>query len=344
MTEQIRPAALVLAAGKGTRMKSELPKVLHPVCGRPMLEHILDCLGTCGISNQHICLVLGGDLEAFAPILQNRACSVVEQHQRRGTGDAVASTALAFSHQTPPPYTDAKLLAGGDLGAEDLIICAGDTPALRAEILEAFIQQCRQKNSDLAVIGMNHPEPTGYGRLLVNDQQELLGIIEEKDATAEQKRITLCNTGVIYAKRALLFDLLSQITCNNAQGEYYLTDCFGLARKQAKAVDVFSCQDFQSFAGVNRRDQLAAIEAWMIAGFRAKHMESGVSFQLPETVYLEDQVTIGTDTTIGSGCAIFRGATIGSHCIIGPNCVIYSGATISDGTIISAGTICSAKA
>ncbi len=338
MTMHKPPAALILAAGKGTRMKSQLPKVMHTVCGQPMVEHILNCINRCNIPDEQICLVLGGDLEAFQSIHQQRPLSIVEQRQRRGTGDAVASTAISFMDQKQPNYADAALIAGGGMQADDLIICAGDTPALRSDTLKAFIEHSRHLNADLAVIGMHHPQPSGYGRLLSNDRQELEGIVEEKDATPEQKAITLCNSGVIYAKRSTLFDLLDQLSCDNAQGEYYLTDCFASARKSGFSTIVFTSDDYQSFAGVNRRDQLAEIEAWMIAGFRAKHMESGVSFQLPQTVYIEGDIAIGPDTQIGPGCAIFRGSSIGSRCKIGPNCVI-KGAQVADGTELPAGTI-----
>lgn len=255
-------SAVILAAGLGKRMKSDLPKVLHKVCGRPMLEWILDALSTTSVND--ICLVLGGQLADFSNFLvkfpQTRICI---QKNRLGTGDAVAATAICFQGVKTPKFSSGERLRGNAIKVDYLLICAGDTPAIRGEILEEFMTECLDASAELGVLGMNVPNPHGYGRLVLDRNGQLQSIVEEKDADAVTKSLKLCNTGIIFAKADLLFELLDGLTPQNAQGEYYLTDCFAAARQRGLPVFVKATDNYQEFSGVNDPEQLKAVELWM---------------------------------------------------------------------------------
>lgn len=185
---------------------------------------------------------------------------------------------------------------------------------------------------------MVHPEPGGYGRLVLDDQQRLAKIIEEKDADAQIKAIHLVNSGVIFAERRYLFELLKKIKNDNAQKEYYLTDCFALAAKAGQAAFVYQTKNYQSFAGVNQRSQLAAVETWLMAQRREELMADGVSFHLPESCYLEDQVMIGADSEIGPHCSFTGSTIIGRRTQIGSHCCLHN-VELADGEILAPGTL-----
>lgn len=342
MPSEARPtsantAAIVLAAGKGTRMKSDLPKVLHRVCGTPMLERILHILEKAGLTTS--CLVISDETLAFEDLLSRQInTTAVIQHRRLGTGDAVASAACAFVGEAVPSYSTATLFTGNMLDHPYVLICAGDTPALDPSGLADFIGQCQTARADLGVIGMVHPEPSGYGRLVLDDQQRLLKIIEEKDADSSVKAIKLCNSGVVFANRSFLFQCLQKLTNNNAQQEYYLTDCFQIAADQGRPALVYQTHQYQSFDGVNRRSQLTAIEQWILQQRRQQLMDEGVSFHLPETCFLEDDVEIGQDSDIGPHCSFTGRTKIGRRCRIGSHCCLHNVA-IPDGDVLAPGTI-----
>jgi bifunctional UDP-N-acetylglucosamine pyrophosphorylase/glucosamine-1-phosphate N-acetyltransferase len=262
----------------------------------------------------------------------------VIQHHKLGTGDAVAATACGFAKETFPEYSRGHLYRGTELSAPYVIICAGDTPALDPKMIQDFLTTCHRQKVRIGVIGMRHPYPTGYGRLVVDEQQRLSQIVEEKDASSQIKAITLCNSGVVFAERAFLFELLKQLDSNNAQNEYYLTDCFQIASRMGESALVFETDHYQSFAGVNRRDQLAEVERFLIQEKVSNLMSEGVSFHLPETCYLEDDVKIGCDSEIGANCSLLGKTLIGLDCRIGANSVLQN-VSIPDGTILPPGTI-----
>ncbi|MFW7382035.1 MAG: NTP transferase domain-containing protein [Oligoflexus sp.] len=328
-------AAIVLAAGKGTRMKSDIPKVLHRVCGKPMLSRILRILDQAGINRS--CLVLSEETSAFSDLLKKQLTAVI-QHKRLGTGDAVAAAACGFIGESVPSYSAGSLWSGEPLNHDFVLICAGDTPALDPQVLQDFVIQCQSAQATLGVIGMIHPQPTGYGRLILDKQQRLQKIVEEKDADTATKQITLCNSGVIFAKRSYLFQCLQNLSNDNAQQEYYLTDCFQMAAEQGQAAFVYQTSNYQSFNGVNQRSQLAAIEQWLMQQRREALMVEGVSFHLPDTCYLEDDVHIGADTDIGAHCSFTGRTRIGRRCIIGSHCCLHN-VDIADGEVLVPGTI-----
>jgi bifunctional UDP-N-acetylglucosamine pyrophosphorylase/glucosamine-1-phosphate N-acetyltransferase len=253
-------AAVVLAAGKGTRMNSSLPKVLHQVAGKSMLDWVLDAVESVGATS--ICLVLGGDLTAFDPLLARRPgrLTVAVQKDRRGTADAVASTAESFADVPKPPYFNGEHRLGDRIVADWVLICTGDAPNINPATLARFIGEAHAAGAELAVVGMIHPKPTGYGRLIVDEQGFLQRIVEEKDADERTKRIDLCNSGVILAKTQTLFELLCHVGTTNAQKEYYLTDVFGLAHQRQIRTYVFRTANWQEFEGVNDMQQLKHVE------------------------------------------------------------------------------------
>lgn len=259
----VKPVAgLILAAGKGTRMKSDLPKVLHPVNQKSMLEWVMKAFSEAGI--EKLCVILGQNLNSFDSFLRkNPSLTVCIQEAQQGTADAVASAAPAFARSQKAPYNHSRLFSGEVLESAYVLIGYGDMPALDARLLASFVDNCLEKNADLGLIGMRHPEPKGYGRLVLDGSQSLLKIVEEKDADEATKRINICNSGIVFAKTKVLFELLAEVTPNNAQGEYYLTDCFAMAHQKGLRCHVHITDDYQSFNGVNDPTQLAAIEQWM---------------------------------------------------------------------------------
>jgi bifunctional UDP-N-acetylglucosamine pyrophosphorylase/glucosamine-1-phosphate N-acetyltransferase len=265
MTQKEVLGSIILAAGKGTRMNSPLPKVLHPVAGRPMLSWVIDAVQGAGV--QKICLILGGELELFRDILNSQAgrITVAEQQERRGTGDAVASAAGSIQGVVKPPYFKGRHVSGEPFSCDWVLICTGDAPNLRANTLQKFTEFANSQSADLAVIGMIHPNPYGYGRLVQDSSGDLVKIVEEKDADDELRKINVCNSGVILARTKILFELLAQVKPVNRQNEYYLTDIFGLARKDGLKTAVFKTPSWQEFEGINDPIQLKRVEELILA-------------------------------------------------------------------------------
>lgn len=330
-------AAIVLAAGKGTRMKSEIPKVLHKICGLPMVAHVVRTLSTAGIAEK--CIVIGGDVE----LLQNTLSEFGKftytlQLDRLGTGEAVACAGFGLKDVVPPKFASGSLLAGPQITANYVLICAGDTPAMDPDIITEFVKSCLANHKKLAVLGMNHPEPRGYGRLITDSKQQLLRIVEEKDANEDERKVTLCNSGVIFAEKVHLFKLLAALTPNNAQNEYYLTDCFALSLEQGEPAMVWTSSDYGSFDGVNDRIQLAKLEERMLAKIRQRWMTDGVSFTLAQSTYIEAEVILGRDTRIGPHASLMGKTSIGNGCEIGSH-VALKNVKIPDGEVVPSGTV-----
>jgi bifunctional UDP-N-acetylglucosamine pyrophosphorylase/glucosamine-1-phosphate N-acetyltransferase len=302
-----------------------------------MIGHVLRTVQELGLTK--VCAVIGGDIPALQTYLEAKAAmTLTVQSDRLGTGEAVACAGFGLKDTPVPSYAKGHALSGPALDCRYVLICAGDTPALEATVLEQFLLFCEERKSRLAVLAMDHAEPFGYGRILRDAAGQLLGIVEEKDASADEKRVRLCNSGVIFAERDHLFQLLAQLTPNNAQREYYLTDCFYLSRQAGVAADVFVTDRYESFDGVNNRVQLSSLEARLQRRLRDRWAMEGVTFQLPETIYLEDSVILGEDVRVGPHCTLLgqtrigRGAEIGSH-------VFLKNVIIPDGTLVPPGTV-----
>ena len=318
-------------------MKSNLPKVLHPVAGMPIVEHVIRALLSAGVSNS--CLVLGPDTELFQDLMRlHQNLPVCIQGKQMGTGDAVASAAAAIAGAKVASYTSGSLLRGVAQKASYVLICAGDTPALKPEVIKAFVAEGVKQDVALSVLAMDVPQPFGYGRIVCDPSGNFERIVEEKDASDEQKKITVCNSGVILARASLLFELLASLKPNNSQNEYYLTDTLGMAAAGGKKVTAFVTKDWRGFLGVNDRQQLATVEGFMIEDKIKSLMGEGVSFALPGTSYVEMDVRVGVDTQIGANVSLAGKTVIGRDCRIEAG-VSLRDCTVGDGAIVGAGAV-----
>ncbi|MFD0987407.1 bifunctional UDP-N-acetylglucosamine diphosphorylase/glucosamine-1-phosphate N-acetyltransferase GlmU [Methyloligella solikamskensis] len=325
--------AVILAAGKGTRMKSAHPKVLHGIANAPMLAHVFAVVKVAGIGRQ--ALVVGPDMEQVEEAGKSFAdgLDVFVQQEQRGTADAVLAAKDALQKADGP-----------------VLVLYGDTPLLEPETLTK-VQDGLRGGADLVVVGFEAPDPTGYGRLLVDDAGTLTGIREEKDASEDEKRITLCNSGIVgFASGALLSSLLDRIGNDNAKGEYYLTDAVGLAAADGLSLEIVTA-DPETLLGVNSRAELAIAESVMQQRLRARALANGVTMTAPETVFLsadteiasdviiEPNVFFGPGVTVGEGAHIksfchFEQAIIGKNATIGPFARLRPGAELAEGAHI----------
>jgi len=264
LSKDLSVFGLILAGGKGTRMQSPLPKVLLPIAGRPILQWVIDSLQAAGI--QDLGAVIGGDEATFSAIVKsNPTIRIWVQHARHGTADAVAAASCGFTNIRAPSYARGTQIQGAPVDCRYTLVCLGDAPAVKPATLADFVKACMSAKADIGVIGMEHPNPKGYGRLLVDDEGSLLRIVEEKDADDATRKVTLCNTGIIFAKTTLLFDLLQDVAPRNAQKEYYLTDCFELSRQRGQNPYVYRTKNFREFDGINDPAQFRDVETWLMS-------------------------------------------------------------------------------
>ncbi|HEY0103989.1 MAG TPA: bifunctional UDP-N-acetylglucosamine diphosphorylase/glucosamine-1-phosphate N-acetyltransferase GlmU [Brevundimonas sp.] len=305
MTSHTARAAIILAAGQGTRMKSPLPKVLHPVGGRAMLDHAIDAAEALGC--ERIVVVVGNHSPEVREHVVKRLGegAIAVQDPPLGTGHAVraAETAMAgFEGQ--------------------VVITYGDVPLLKARDIEAAFSS----GEGITVVGFEARDPTGYGRLLLDADGGLEAIVEHKEATPDQIKVSLCNSGVMAGPARLLFELLAEVRNDNAKGEYYLTDVVGLARARgAPTRTVMASED--AVMGVNAQAELAQAEALFQKVQRETLMAAGVTMPAPDTVHLS------WDTEIGGG------ATVEPYVVFGPGAKIASGARIRSFSHIEGATV-----
>lgn len=291
--------AVILAAGKGTRMKSKLYKVLHPVLGKPMVEHVVDQLDQIGVSRQIV--IVGHGAEAVQDTLGTRVEYAVQEEQL-GTGHAVQ-------------MAEAEL--AGKSGAT-LVVC-GDTPLLTAETLEALLAHHEAQQAKVTVLTAIADDATGYGRVVRGEDGNVTKVVEHKDASEAELAINEINTGTYVFDNELLFDALKQVGNNNAQGEYYLPDVISIAKEAGEVVAAHTAPTFDETIGVNDRIALSQAEAIMRKRTNERLMREGVTFMDPTSTYISPDVIIGSDTVIYPGTVILGKTTIGSECVIGPN-------------------------
>jgi len=305
---------IVLAAGQGTRMASDKPKVLHHLAGVPMLVHALSTAAMAGAENTVVVAGHGADAVAAAIGDHFPKVAIVRQNRQCGTADAVraASGALAT--------------VGGDA-----IVLYGDTPFIRPETL-ARMRAARADGAAVVVLGFRADAPGRYGRLMVDANGALQAIVEAKDATPDQLAVDLCNSGVVCCDTRLLFQLVERVTNDNAAGEYYLTDIVALARADGLECAVVTC-DADETLGINSRAELAAAEARFQARARHEALENGVTLSHPDSVFFAQDTMIGRDVEIGQNVVFGPGVTVESGVIIRPFCHL-EGCHISDGAII----------
>ncbi|GGD99494.1 bifunctional protein GlmU [Paenibacillus nasutitermitis] len=290
--------AIILAAGQGKRMKSKLYKVLHQVCGKPMVGHVLQTVKESDC--QRTVVVVGHGAEAVQGYIGDGA-EFVLQEQQLGTGHAVLQT---------------EQLLGSEEGTT--VILYGDTPLVTSDTIKALLELHNRKESAATVLTAVVPNPQGLGRIIRNEAGAVQRIVEQKDCTPEQAAIHEINTGMYCFDNRKLFEALKRVTNDNAQGEYYLTDVMEIIREAGDVVEAYCATDFAEGIGVNDRVGLAEAEQLMRARIVRKHQLAGVSIIDAAATYIEADVIIGPDTVLLPG-TLLRGRTvIGEDCVIGP--------------------------
>lgn len=302
--------AVILAAGKGTRMKSKLPKVLHKVGGHPMLEHVMDAAEAAGCRDNVV--VIGHGAELVRELVGDRA-RIALQAEQLGTGHAVLQAADTLK----------------DFTGTVMILC-GDTPLLEADELEKFYAEHVKSGAAATVMSALMDDPFGYGRILRDANGDVAGIVEQKDASEEQKQIKEINTGNYCVEAPLLFEVLRTLGNNNAQGEYYLTDVLAKLRAMGKKVGGVITADSEMIMGVNSRRQLAEAESVMRRRIAERHMDDGVTIMDPASTFIEKSVKIAPDTVIYPNTWLQGATVIGEDCEIGPN-VRLENVKVADG-------------
>lgn len=298
---------VVLAAGKGTRMKSKLYKVLHKVCGKTMVEHVVDAAQ--GVNPAEIVTIVGTGAGDVEKVLADKS-KFAFQEKQLGTGDAV-------------------MTAREELGDKDgaTLVVTGDTPLFTTDTFNELFKYHAEKGNAATVLTAEAPNPFGYGRIIRDDQGNVLRIVEQKDGKPEELKVKEINTGVFCFDKKKLFEALKHVNNDNAQGEYYLTDVLEILRNSGERVGAYKMPDFSESLGVNDRIALAQATKTMQRRINEQHMRDGVSFIDPDTAYIDADVKIGNDTVI-EGNVVIKGNTE-----IGSDCYITSGSRIVDSKI-----------
>ena len=301
---------IILAAGLGTRMKSGKAKVLHQLGGRPLIGHVCRTAKSLGPGNIHV--IVGHQAEeveaAAREVLGANHVTFVRQPQQRGTGDAVMSARQGFQ--------------GAD---STVLVLSGDVPLIRAETLRLLLNQHRQTNSVCTILGVRMENPTGYGRIVRDDRDCFVRIVEQKDATAEEKQIREINSGVYCFQAGKLFPALARVEPRNQQGEYYLTDVAEILLAHGEEVNVYSHHDAREVSGVNTRAELAEFENLLRRNtIRGLMLDGGVTFIDPSHTYISAEAEIGRD------CVIYPDVQVEGKTTIGDNCELRSGSRITD--------------
>lgn len=295
-------------------MKSKLYKVLHPVCGKPMVQHVVDTLAEMRVED--VVVVVGHGADAVRATLSDRVTYALQQEQL-GTAHAVSQAV---------PFLEDK--------HGTTFILYGDVPLLSSETLTSLLEYHLQQQAAATVLTATLADPTGYGRIIRDDAGDVLRIVEHKDATQEERAIREINTGIYCFDNQKLLTALAQVKNDNAQGEYYVTDCVGILREAGEKVAAFVAVDPDETMGVNDRAQLSEAEAYMRKRINVRHMKNGVTIIDPASTYIEADVTIGQDTVIQPGTHLRGRTSIGADCVIGPQADLTD-VQVDDGVAIS---------
>ncbi|NLY30355.1 MAG: bifunctional UDP-N-acetylglucosamine diphosphorylase/glucosamine-1-phosphate N-acetyltransferase GlmU, partial [Firmicutes bacterium] len=312
-------AAVVLAAGKGTRMKSAIPKVLHPICGLPMIAHVVNNLQEAGVGR--IIVVVGPEGQEIQDLLGS-AVEYVVQGEQLGTGHAVLQAeAVLGSHDGP------------------VLVIHGDTPLYRPDTLRELIKAHQSSRASGTVLSVLLNDPTGYGRIIRDAEGAFAKIVEEKDASPEEAAVKEINSGTYVFQCEPLFAALHQISPENAQKEYYLTDVLGIIREQAGMVEVFTHDDPEEASGINNRVQLAAAEKALRTRIREKWMLAGVTMMDPDTTYVDAEAELEPDVVLMPFTFIEGRTRVAAGSVIGPfarvkDCVVRENVTISQAVVV----------
>lgn len=294
--------SIILAAGKGTRMKSDTPKVLHTIFDKTLVGYVIDSINETGLVDENFVIVghQAERVEEYIKTSYDNAKTVLQSPQL-GTGHAVSMVL---------PYLE-------DFVGEVIILC-GDTPLITEETLKEFIDSHHSKQSDLTVMSAIFDNPTNYGRIIRNSDGTLNSIVEEKDATVEQKSVKEVNAGIYCLNWAKIKPAFGQLKSNNAQGEYYLTDIVKWANEQNLKVDAYILKNNEEIFGINSKAHLAEATKILTKRVINKHLENGVTIVDPDTTWISPETEIEPDTVIYPSCYITGKNKIGRNCKIGP--------------------------
>lgn len=310
--------AIILAAGQGSRMKSKKYKVLHELAGKSMVDHVLTQVET--LAPTQVVTIVGYGAESVKEALGDRTAYALQAEQL-GTGHAVLQA-------------DALL---ADKDGTTLVIC-GDTPLLQASTLAALFETHESTGAKATVLTAEAPNPFSYGRIIRDEAGNVKKIVEERDATDEERQVTEINTGTFCFDNQALFDTLKKVGNDNDQGEYYLPDVIGLLQQQGEKVAAYQMADFDESIGVNDRVALAKATETMRQRINHQHMVNGVTFVNPAATYIDAEVEIGNDTLIEAGVTLRGRTKIGSNCVIGANSEIVE-SVIADNVVVTSSMI-----
>jgi bifunctional UDP-N-acetylglucosamine pyrophosphorylase/glucosamine-1-phosphate N-acetyltransferase len=309
--EHHRLSAVVLAAGEGTRMHSERPKPLHQLCGRPMILHVLDAMAEIDVTS--VVVVVGHRADWVTKTLVQHAppsmrIEFVEQETQSGTGDALAVGLTG--------------LPDNDDESEDVVVLPGDTPLLRPQTLAALVRYHRSGGAGATLLTAEVEDPRGYGRVVHGKDDVVCRVVEEVDATEEERSITEVNTSIYCFRRSILAPALRRLSPANAQGEYYLTDAVSVLFSAGYRVQSLVLPDPMEAAGVNDRAQLAVAEAELRDRINERWMRRGVTMWDPERTYVDAEVQLAADVSLLPGVILRGRCQVGEGSEIGPNCIL----------------------
>lgn len=316
MTEDSAPVAIVMAAGKSTRMKSELPKVLHDLCGQPLLSYVLSALREAGIHRILVVVGFGADLvrERFA---HDAGLEFVLQEKQRGTGDAVGACAGALREHRG-----------------SVVVLAGDGPMIRPELIQAMMARFAAAKAKALLATALVNDPTGFGRIVRDGEGRFQRIVEQKDASSVETAIREVNPSFYVFDGPALFRALQRVEPNNAQGEYYITDVPGILRADGEVVVAEVLASEADMFGVNDRRHLATAHALMQNRIQQNLMLAGVSIVDPRNTYIDARARIGVETVIYPFSVIQGPCQLGAGCRVGPFALVRADAVLPDGGIV----------
>ncbi|MDY4475661.1 bifunctional UDP-N-acetylglucosamine diphosphorylase/glucosamine-1-phosphate N-acetyltransferase GlmU, partial [Mitsuokella sp.] len=290
---------VILAAGKGTRMKSRLPKVLHKAGGKTMLQHVIDAAKAAGAKRNIVVTGFGGDVVRAAI---GEQAEFVTQQEQLGTGHAVLQTADLLKEEQ----------------GTVMVLC-GDTPLLTGDLLKKLYEEHVAAGAKATVLTAIMPDATGYGRIIRSADGSVEKIVEHKDATEEERQVKEVNSGIYCFAARDLFEALAHVTNDNAQGEYYLPDVLEILKKKGEKIWAVAADDYEDTLGINSRQQLAGAEKILRRRKNEELMAAGVTIMDPDTTYVDDDVVVGRDTILYPGTWLEHGTVIGEECELGPN-------------------------
>ena len=296
-------AVIILAAGRGVRMNSELPKVLHPILKKPMLRYVLDAAD--GVSPERVVLVLGHGSKLIKDTVSDYPVETVIQQPQLGTGHAVLCCE--------------DVLRGF---SGDILILSGDVPSVSVTTLREFTDSHTKCGADVSFVSAVVDDPGGYGRVIRDSEGKVLCVVEHRDATSNERKQNEINAGIYCVRSSFLWDALGGLDTENSQGEYYLPGIVNLCVARGRGLQAFTLGDPKEVSGVNTKQQLTEAERTVRRAINHRHMENGVTIVDPETTYISDSASIGRDTIVYPNTYIYGETTIGSGCRVGPSAYI----------------------